>query len=254
MLAHHPDRSGCAVALPSAECRQELSQHGPGVRGDADGHGIVAAELVDIDVDVDELRRRDVERCARHPTRRDPVVEPDADGEQHIAVFAASFPGSVPFRPTPPSTSSWRASIAPSPLGAKTTGIPSRSASSAEVLAALGHRDAVAGQQQRALAAAEQVDDPLDVLRAGRDTPRDPGVPGAGSGISTSASSTNTLNGTSTFTGPGLPLVMVLNAWRSADGSMSDPRRVEHPLGEWTQGLRTLRLEVPVEFLEGSLD
>ncbi len=44
---------------------------------------------------------------------------------------------------------------------------------------------------------------------------------GAAGGISTSSSSWNTLNGMSTFTGPGLPDSIVVMAWRKASGSMS---------------------------------
>ena len=44
---------------------------------------------------------------------------------------------------------------------------------------------------------------------------------GAAGGISTSSSSWKTLNGTSTFTGPGRPDSIVVMAWRRARGSMS---------------------------------
>ena len=44
---------------------------------------------------------------------------------------------------------------------------------------------------------------------------------GAAGGTSTSSSSWNTLNGTSTFTGPGRPDSMVVMAWRRISGSMS---------------------------------
>jgi hypothetical protein len=44
---------------------------------------------------------------------------------------------------------------------------------------------------------------------------------GAAGGTSTSSSSWKTLNGTSTFTGPGLPESMVVIACRNASGSMS---------------------------------
>ena len=45
--------------------------------------------------------------------------------------------------------------------------------------------------------------------------------PSDGASVSASASSWNTLNGTSRFTGPGRPLSMVVIAWRSASGSIS---------------------------------
>ena len=60
---------------------------------------------------------------------------------------------------------------------------------------------------------------------------------GAGGGISTSSSSWKTLNGTSTFTGPGRPDSIVVIAWRSASGSMST--RVGWKL-RFTTGRRTL--------------
>ena len=44
---------------------------------------------------------------------------------------------------------------------------------------------------------------------------------GAAGGSSTSSSSWKTLNGISTFTGPGRPDSIVVMAWRSASGNMS---------------------------------
>ena len=66
----------------------------------------------------------------------------------------------------------------------------------------------------------------------------------------TSASSWNRLNGMSTFTGPGRPLVIVVTAWRSASGSMSTRVGWKLRLTTGRIDVREIRLVVPVQFLE----
>ena len=69
MVLSHLARAAAAVIerLAPVEFRQHLAQEGPHVRHQAERDRIVAADLLRIDVDVDELGRRDGERVARNP-------------------------------------------------------------------------------------------------------------------------------------------------------------------------------------------
>ena len=74
---------------PSAgDLRQELPQEGPGVGDEAEHYGVDAADLVGVDVDLDDLGRRDVPRAPGLPGRSRTVVEARANGQHHVAAAA----------------------------------------------------------------------------------------------------------------------------------------------------------------------
>ena len=118
-----------------------------------------------------------------------------------------------------PSDSSSDMSNAPMPLGDEITGMRSRRANSVSSREAsdsvtpwpmkMTGRDAFTIMSSAVMTSSGEA--PLRCALSG----------GAAGGISTSSSSWKTLNGISTFTGPGRPDSMVVIACRSASGSMS---------------------------------
>ena len=74
------------LGFAGVELAQHLPQERAHVRHQAERHGIVAGNLLGIDVDVDELGRRDREGIARQPRARGTVVEADAEGQQHVGL------------------------------------------------------------------------------------------------------------------------------------------------------------------------
>src|SRR5947208_1128478 len=67
--------SALAESLARVEFGEHLAQEGAYVRHQAERDRIVARDLLGIDVDVDELRRRDREGIAGEPGARRTVVE-----------------------------------------------------------------------------------------------------------------------------------------------------------------------------------
>ena len=63
-----------------------LAQEGAHVGHQAERNRIVAADLLRIDIDVDQLRRRDGERVARDPRARGAVVEAHAERQEHVGL------------------------------------------------------------------------------------------------------------------------------------------------------------------------
>ena len=85
-VARSPARSAAAVAVLHALRRGGASaaQRQLRVGDDAELGREVAADLGDVGVDVDQARRRDVEREARIPRARVRLGEPGADGEDDV--------------------------------------------------------------------------------------------------------------------------------------------------------------------------
>ena len=128
--------------LAAVELGQHLAQEGAHVGHQPERDRIVAADLLRIDVDVDELRRRDGEgiarestnsTCGRRSARRAPAARrPGA---------SRGWPGSGRrARPGRAQADDWL-SMAPSPLTDAATGICRRSASAQQILrgAAVAH-------------------------------------------------------------------------------------------------------------------
>src|SRR5690606_29732506 len=134
------------------------------------------------------------------------------------ALRDASFAAYVPFRPMTPADSRQLSSTDVLPLGLVTTGTWTNSAN------------------RRSSSLASLMRTPCPAMMTGRSAARSAsttaastsGSPGArwltrlgGPARSTSASSTQTLNGTSMSTGPGVPLGMMSTACRTASGTIS---------------------------------
>ena len=83
-------------AVPRVERRQlsrsrlgeELAQERARIGQDAEVGRVVAADLRMIDIDMHQLRRREIPRVARHPRGCRTIVEARADGDDEIGVPA----------------------------------------------------------------------------------------------------------------------------------------------------------------------
>ena len=118
-----------------------------------------------------------------------------------------------------------------------------------QLLARLRQRHAVADEEHGALGREDHVE--RRARPASGEAPlRWAPCRGAAGGISTSSSSWNTLNGTSTFTGPGRPDSIVVIAWRSDQGQHVDAGRLEAALHHGADDVGEVRLEVLVDLLE----
>ena len=79
-------RRALAGGLAAGELEQ-LLQHLAGVADDPELGRVVPADLLRVEVDVDQLGRRDVVRVARHPRRAVDVGEAAPDREDHVGVL-----------------------------------------------------------------------------------------------------------------------------------------------------------------------
>src|SRR5437762_2854348 len=79
-------RSGCASFSPSGRPARRAIPAKPRGGDDPELGRIVAADLLRVDVDVDQFRGRDVVRVARHPRRAVDVGEAAAEREDHVGV------------------------------------------------------------------------------------------------------------------------------------------------------------------------
>ena len=98
--ALHLSMSACQAFSASPRLRraplqlgQHLAQEGARVGQDGEVGRIVAAELVMVDVDVDQLGVREVPGIARQPGRGRAVVEARADGHHHVGAAAGLVGG-----------------------------------------------------------------------------------------------------------------------------------------------------------------
>ena len=82
-------RRASLSVLARIELRQHLAQERAHIRHQPERDRIVARDLVGIDVDMDELRRRNGEGVARQPRARRAVVEAHAERKQHVGLRAA---------------------------------------------------------------------------------------------------------------------------------------------------------------------
>ena len=73
-----------ADTVAGVELRQHLVQEGAHVRHQPERDRVIAGDLVGIDVDMDELGRRDGEGVAGQPRARGAVVEAHAERKQHV--------------------------------------------------------------------------------------------------------------------------------------------------------------------------
>ena len=64
----------------------DLAQEGAHIGHQPERDRIIAADLLGIDIDMDELRRRDGEGIAGNPRARGAVVEAHAEREQHVGL------------------------------------------------------------------------------------------------------------------------------------------------------------------------
>ena len=110
-------------------------------------------------------------------------------------------------------------SMQPKPFGEEITGMPSLRASA--VSSALASASVTPWPTNKAGRFAARIRSSAAAISSGEAPLRCAPSGGDGGGTSTSSSSWNTLNGTSTFTGPGRPDSIVVVAWRNASGSMS---------------------------------
>ena len=88
MAANHRRRGivGSGRLLASRDLGQHLAQERAHVRHQAERDRIVAADLLRVDVDMDQFGRRDGEGVAGDPRRRGAVVEAHAEREQHVGL------------------------------------------------------------------------------------------------------------------------------------------------------------------------
>ena len=122
--------------------RQRIDDGGDGGLGvgeDADLGRVDLADLVRVDVDVDQLGRREGERLPPCVTRRRPVGEATSDRHHDVGVGGHVLPWMVPVWPTLPMNRSWSSGKALLPFQVVTTGMlrPSASARTSSVASAL---------------------------------------------------------------------------------------------------------------------
>ena len=79
--------------LSCSSLGEELPQKRARIGEDAEVRRIVPADLGVVDIDMHQLRRREVPRVARHPRRRRAIVEARADGDHEIGVPARLIGG-----------------------------------------------------------------------------------------------------------------------------------------------------------------
>ena len=104
------------------------SEHRAGIADDPDLDWVAAADLERVDVDLDQLCGRDVERDAGPVGGGDPVAEPAADGQDHVGVLRHRVAGDRAHVPARPRVEVVIGGIAPLPMKECVTGAPTCSA------------------------------------------------------------------------------------------------------------------------------
>ena len=146
--------SGVRRAAPSISC----AQRGLRVADDADFDRIDLADLLRIDVDLNQPRRRNRERVLGIPRAAVGLAERRADGEDDVGaarrvVGDARAPDAASCR----SASGWSSGNAPLPISVVATGIAISSASCLQLVGRFREQHAVAGEDRRRLRRLQQV-------------------------------------------------------------------------------------------------
>ena len=239
------------TSLRRVELGQHLAQERAHVRHQAERDRIVARDLVGIDVDVDELGRRDGERIAGQPRARGAVVEAHAERQQHVGL-----PRRVVGRDRRRCA---RRGRAPSGCFAvdgadaarrSATGICSRSASASRSAAAPPYftpwPTRITGRS-----AASSMSTAL-FTPSGSAPQRDEMLAfhSSGFGVSSAAASLKMSNGTSSTTGPGPPGHHGLPRLPHRQRHHLAAGRLEHALAIGAHGRGKVGLVVAIELLE----
>ncbi len=140
----------CRRARAGAPTRLSTDQRLLEIGDGADLDRVVAADLGGIDVDVDELGRREVERVLGLPRAAVGLREARAERRGSSRRRAHwSLMNFVPQNPVMPSTSGWSSGSAPLPISVCATGICRWSTNVAQLVGRVGEHHAAADVEQR---------------------------------------------------------------------------------------------------------
>ena len=173
-LARLGDRAGVRAAV---ELGVDLPQEGADIGHEAERHRIVARDLVRIDVDMDQLGRRDGEGVAGDPGAGGAVVEAHAERQQHVGLARGVIGLIRPVARHEPEME--RMAAVDGALAARRIGDRDREAlgEAQKVAGGAAVFDALADQDDGPLGREQHVDRALDALRIGAGAAGDVGVP-----------------------------------------------------------------------------